>query len=245
MKKISIVSTPIGNLKDITLRALEVLNNSDIILCEDTRVSIKLLNYYKIKNKTLISYHKFNEYKSLEQISSFLEQGKKIALISDAGTPLISDPGQILVKYCHANSIGLEIIPGASAVISSFALSGFDLPFSFVGFLKETSSQRVKQLQQFLQDVSYIFFVSPYKLIPTLIDIEKVFENKAKLFLIKEMTKIHEKYLFGTANQVKEALGESIKGEFTLVLRIVSDVKLKVKKNKYEKYSKISEKKVI
>ncbi|ADM21578.1 16S rRNA (cytidine(1402)-2'-O)-methyltransferase [Mesomycoplasma hyorhinis] len=245
MKKISIVSTPIGNLKDITLRALEILKDADVILCEDTRVSSKLLNHYQISNKHLISYHKFNEYKSLSKISLLLEQDKKIALISDAGTPLISDPGQILVEYCHNNSINLEVIPGPSAVTSAFALSGFNLPFIFIGFLKETSSQRVKQLEQFLPDISYVFFVSPYKLIATLEDIEKVFKNEAKLFLIKEMTKIHERYFLGSATDIKQALGENVKGEFTLVLRLESEIKLKVKKNKYEKYSKIFEKKVI
>lgn len=241
MKKISIVSTPIGNLKDITLRALEILKDADVILCEDTRVSSKLLNHYQISNKHLISYHKFNEYKSLSKISLLLEQDKKIALISDAGTPLISDPGQILVEYCHNNFINLEVIPGPSAVTSAFALSGFNLPFIFIGFLKETSSQRVKQLEQFLPDISYVL----YKLIATLEDIEKVFKNEAKLFLIKEMTKIHERYFLGSATDIKQALGENVKGEFTLVLRLESEIKLKVKKNKYEKYSKIFEKKVI
>ena len=130
-----IVSTPIGNLDDITLRALEVLKNSDIILCEDTRRSLKLLSYYKIKKK-LISYHKFNEKKQVSNIIRHINEGKILSLISDAGTPLLSDPGRLLVNQCFNNGIKITPIPGASSITSALTVSGFDDKFLFYGFLR-------------------------------------------------------------------------------------------------------------
>ena len=129
-----IVSTPIGNLDDITLRALEVLKKSDIILCEDTRHSIKLLSHYKIKKK-LISYHKFNEQKQLSSIIQHFNEGKILSLISDAGTPLLSDPGKLLVNQCVKNGINVVPIPGASSITSALSVSGFNDKFLFYGFL--------------------------------------------------------------------------------------------------------------
>ena len=129
-----IVSTPIGNLEDITIRAIEILKNSDIILCEDTRHSLKLLNHFKIK-KTLISYHKFNEKKELEKIIKYINEGKILSLISDAGTPLISDPGRILIKTCIDKKINIVPIPGVSSITASVSVSGFSDQFLFYGFL--------------------------------------------------------------------------------------------------------------
>ena len=140
-----IVSTPIGNLDDITLRAIEVLKKSDIILCEDTRRSLKLLNHYKIKSK-LISYHKFNEKKQLSNIIEHIKQGKILSLISDAGTPLLSDPGQLLVNQCIKNKINIVPIPGASSIISALSISGFSDKFLFYGFLPKTETELEKVL---------------------------------------------------------------------------------------------------
>ena len=148
-----IVSTPIGNLDDITLRALEVLKKSDIILCEDTRRSIKLLNYYKIKKK-LISYHKFNEKKQLINIIEHFKEGKILSLISDAGTPLLSDPGRLLVNQCVGNGIKVIPIPGASSITSALSVSGFKDQFLFYGFLPKTQNELEKVLTS-LSNINY------------------------------------------------------------------------------------------
>ena len=159
-----IVSTPIGNLEDITLRALNVLKNSDIILCEDTRRSVKLLNFYKIKKK-LISYHKFNEKKQLKNIIEHFKEGKILSLISDAGTPSLSDPGKILVNKCVENGIKVIPIPGASSITAAVSVSGFDDKFLFYGFLPKTE----KELEKILISLSNInqtlvFFAPSHKI---------------------------------------------------------------------------------
>ena len=144
-KNLYIVSTPIGNLDDITLRALEVLKNSDIILCEDTRRSIKLLSHYKIKKK-LVSYHKFNEKKQLTKIIEYFNEGKILSLISDAGTPLLSDPGRLLVNKCVENGIEVSPIPGVSSITAAISISGFKDQFLFYGFLPKTQNELDKVL---------------------------------------------------------------------------------------------------
>ena len=152
-----IVSTPIGNLDDITLRALDVLKKSDIILCEDTRRSVKLLSHFKIKKK-LISYHKFNEKKQLVNIIEYINEGKILSLISDAGTPLLSDPGRILVNQCIKNRIQIIPIPGVSAVTASLSVSGFKDQFLFYGFLPKTENELIKVLNTLsLNDFTQIF----------------------------------------------------------------------------------------
>ena len=154
-----IVSTPIGNLEDITLRALDVLKKSDIILCEDTRRSVKLLNHYKIKKK-LVSYHKFNEKKQLINIIEYLNEGKILSLISDAGTPLLSDPGRILVNHCIENGIQVIPIPGVSSITSALSVSGFKDQFLFYGFLPKTENELNKVLKAFsLNNFTQIFFI--------------------------------------------------------------------------------------
>ena len=155
-----IVSTPIGNLDDITLRAIEVLKKSDIILCEDTRRSLKLLNHYKIKSK-LISYHKFNEKKQLSNIIEHIKQGKILSLISDAGTPLLSDPGQLLVNQCIKNKINIVPIPGASSIISALSISGFSDKFLFYGFLPKKEIELDKVLKSLNHFVYSIVFFAP------------------------------------------------------------------------------------
>ena len=153
-----IVSTPIGNLDDITFRAIEVLKNSDIILCEDTRRSLKLLNHFKIKKK-LISYHKFNEKKQISNIIKYINQGKILSLISDAGTPLLSDPGRLLVNQCIENKIKVIPIPGASSITTAMSISGFRDQFLFYGFLPKTENELEKVLLLFLKIYFHKFFL--------------------------------------------------------------------------------------
>ena len=160
-----IVSTPIGNLKDITFRAIEILNNSDLILCEDTRISQKILNYYKIKTQ-LISNHKFNEKKNINKIILELQKSKVISLISDAGTPTISDPGKIIIKECIKNGIKIHPIPGPSAVTAAISVSGFSDNYFFCGFLP-SSLNEIEKTFKFLSNIetSIVFFISSKKLI--------------------------------------------------------------------------------
>ena len=159
-----IVSTPIGNLDDITLRALETLKNSDIILCEDTRRSIKLLNYYNIKKK-LISYHKFNEKTQLSSIIKYFNEGKILSLISDAGTPLLSDPGRLLLNNCLEKGINVTPIPGVSSITSAVSIAGFSDQFLFYGFLPKTLNELEKVIKVLSQNkFSQVFFVPSNKI---------------------------------------------------------------------------------
>ena len=163
-KHLYIVSTPIGNLDDITFRAIDVLKNSDFILCEDTRRTIKLLSHYKIKKK-LVSYHKFNEKKQLSKIIEYFNEGKILSLVSDAGTPMLSDPGRLLVNHCLKNGIEITPIPGASSITSAISVSGFSDQFLFYGFLPKTE----KELEKILLSVSnypftLVFFITSKKL---------------------------------------------------------------------------------
>ena len=215
-KGLYLVSTPIGNLGDITLRALEILKNSDFILCEDTRVSIKLLNNYNVKTK-LISYHKFNERKLTKNTINDLIKGKIISLISDAGTPAVSDPGKILIQECINNNIPIIPIPGASSVTTSLSISGFSDKFIFYGFLNDKKNKLVKELE-FLSniDCSIIFFIRPKKLTKNIDIIKKIF-NKREIVVCREMTKIHEEFI---RCKVKDIRKEDIyeKGELTIVI---------------------------
>jgi 16S rRNA (cytidine1402-2'-O)-methyltransferase len=158
-----IVSTPIGNLDDITLRSLEVLKKSDIILCEDTRRSLKLLNHYKIKKK-LVSYHKFNEQKELQKIIEYLNEGKILSLICDAGTPTLSDPGLLLIKTCVENKIKIFPVPGPSSITSAVSVSGFEDKFLFFGFLPKTENELIKVLNSVKSlDFSLVFLYQELK----------------------------------------------------------------------------------
>lgn len=238
--KLYIVATPIGNLEDITFRAINILKNVDFIAVEDTRTSYKLLKHYEI-NKKLISYHKFNEISSATKIIDLIVEGHNVALISDAGMPLIADPGNILINLARTKNIQVEVIPGASAFISSFVLSGFDLPMQFIGFLDAKSTKRQKQLQN-LSTKTTVAYVSPHKLLDTIKDIDIVLADKAQIFLSKEITKIHEKHFWGTAKEVLEQLATStIKGEYTICINLVPISKNKLKLNKYQQFSKIDQ----
>ena len=211
-----IVSTPIGNLDDITLRALEVLKKSDIILCEDTRRSIKLLNHYKIKKK-LVSYHKFNEKKKLASIIEYFNEGKILSLISDAGTPLLSDPGRLLVNTCIENSIKVTPVPGVSSITSALSVSGFSDKFLFYGFLPKTENELEKVLSTLSKsDLTQIFFIPSQKLNFYIKNFKK-FYSARKILIAKEITKIHETFIRDQINDLK-IFKNVIKGELTVVI---------------------------
>ena len=211
-----IVSTPIGNLDDITLRAIEVLKNSDIILCEDTRRSLKLVNHLKIKKK-LISYHKFNERKQINSVIEHLKQGKILSLISDAGTPLLSDPGQILLKECIKKGIKVVPIPGASSITSAMSVSGFKDKFLFYGFLPKTENELEKVLQHLSDyEFSQIFFIPSLKINFYIKKFKKFFLGR-EIMIAKEITKIHETFLRDSIENI-ENFNNSFKGELTVVI---------------------------
>ena len=215
-KHLYIVSTPIGNLDDITLRALETLKNSDIILCEDTRRSIKLLSHYKIKKK-LISYHKFNEKKQLTKIIEYFNEGKILSLISDAGTPLLSDPGRLLVNQCVENGVEITPIPGVSSITSAFSISGFKDQFLFYGFLPKTQNQLDKVLFSLSQtDYAQIFFVPSQKINFYISSFKKYFSGR-KIVIAKEITKIHETFIRENIDDLK-IFENNLKGELTIVI---------------------------
>ncbi len=235
-----IVSTPIGNLEDITLRALDVLKNSDIILCEDTRRSIKLLAHYKIKKK-LVSYHKFNEKKQLSNIIEHFKEGKILSLISDAGTPLISDPGQLLVNTCIENGIQIVPVPGASSITSALSASGFKDKFLFYGFLPKTENELEKVLSSLSKnEYTQIFFI-PSKKINFYIKKFKIFFSGRKILIAKEITKIHETFIRENVENVK-TFKSPIKGELTIVISENKEKTVKLDKekivNKIKKYLK-------
>jgi len=238
-----IVSTPIGNLDDITLRSLSVLKKSDIILCEDTRRSLKLLNHFKIKKK-LISYHKFNEKKTLNGIIEYLNQGKILSLISDAGTPSLSDPGQILIKECIKHKIKIYPIPGASSITSAMSISGYDDKFLFYGFLPKKDKEVEKILSK-LKDINFsiIFFVPGIKINFYLKKFKSFFTGR-DLLIAREMTKMHETFYRNSVNLV-ELFQPSLKGELTIVIskkynnnKTVTDINIKNQAITYlKKYS--------
>ena len=211
-----IVSTPIGNLEDITFRALEVLKNSDIILCEDTRRSIKLLSHYKIKKK-LIPYHKFNEKKKLTNIIEYFNEGKILSLISDAGTPLLSDPGKLLINKCIINGIQTIPIPGVSSITSALSVSGFKDQFLFYGFLPKTENE-LKKVFTLLSENEFtqVFFI-PSKKINFYINFIKEFYRGRKILIAKEITKIHEAFIREEIDNLQQ-FKIPLKGELTIVI---------------------------
>ncbi len=217
-----IVSTPIGNLNDITNRAIEILNKVDICAAEDTRKSIKLLNSHNINTK-LISYHKFSEKNKMPGLIGKLLNGKDVAIISDAGTPLISDPGRYLVKGAIDAGIRILPIPGASSVITALSISGFNLDsFKFLGFLPRKKSEREALIQEICSSgLTTVVFESGKRIKKLLIDISMKLPEDTQILVAREMTKIHETYYRGTALEVIEELNSSefgTKGEFVLVI---------------------------
>ena len=235
-----IVSTPIGNLDDITLRAINVLKNSDIILCEDTRRSLKLLNHLNIKKK-LISYHKFNEKKKIPNAIEYLNQGKILSLISDAGTPLLSDPGRLLVIKCIENEIKIVPIPGVSSITAAVSASGFKDNYLFYGFLPKTENELDKSLT-FLSEYTFslVFFISAIKINFYLKKFKDYFSGR-KIMIAREMTKIHETFYRNNIDDI-EMFKTPIKGELTIMISEKNDSKRIIDKekivNKAKKYLK-------
>jgi 16S rRNA (cytidine1402-2'-O)-methyltransferase len=211
-----IISTPIGNLDDITLRSLDILKKSDIILCEDTRRSLKLLNHYKIKKK-LFPYHKFNEKKELNKIMKYLNEGKILSLISDAGTPLLSDPGKLLVKECIKNQINIYPVPGPSSITASMSISGFDDKFIFYGFLPKKEKELNNELSN-LKDSSFsiIFFIPGVKINYYLNFFKKYFSSR-EILIAREITKIHETFYRDNVDSI-QLFNSPLKGELTVVI---------------------------
>ena len=222
-KGLYIVPTPIGNLADITLRALEILKNSNYILCEDTRISKRLLEKYKINSK-LISNHKFNEKKNLVKIMGFLKSGSVISLISDAGTPGVSDPGLILINECLKNDIEIIPLPGASAVTSAISISGFSDKFFFYGFFPE----KLRIINEDLGSLSNInssivFFISPKKFNKAIPFIKKNFTGR-NILICREMSKFYEEFIRTSVHDLKE-FSQELKGELTIVISEKNDKK--------------------
>ena len=244
-KGLYLVSTPIGNMEDITFRALNVLKKSDIILCEDTRRSSKLLYYYDIKNK-LLPYHKFNEKKVSDKIINLLKDNKNISLICDAGTPTISDPGMILVNRCVNENLNIYPIPGPSAVTSAISISGFNEKYLFYGFLGKKEKELKKTFNNLSNlDYSLIFFIPASKINFYISQFKEHFYDR-KILVAKEMTKIHEKAIRGKIESI-ELFPSNFKGELTVVLsgkmkdknikkEISESVKIEIKKM-LKKYS--------
>ena len=218
------VATPIGNLGDITLRAIETFKKSDLIICEDTRVSKKLLDKFEIKKK-LISNHKFNETKNLKMILELLENKKIISLISDAGTPAISDPGKILINECFKKNIDVFPIPGPSAVSTALSISGFSDKYFFCGFLPEKNKMLTNLFKSLSKlDCSIVFFISPKKIKNIIKPIKDNFFDR-KIIICREMTKYYEEYL---RTSVKELSNINIltKGEITVIISENNNLKL-------------------
>ncbi|HOZ54137.1 MAG TPA: 16S rRNA (cytidine(1402)-2'-O)-methyltransferase [Bacilli bacterium] len=229
MGTIYVVATPIGNLSDISKRALDIFNNVDLILAEDTRHSIKLLNYYKI-NKKMISYHKFNENKrSIEIINKILNDNIDVALITDAGTPCISDPGYILIKEARGNNINIIGIPGPSALITALSVSGIDSSsFSFYGFVPKESKYKKKLFNDIKSSniKTSILYESPKRIIKLLEDLKQEFNNLT-ICVCSDLTKIHEESVYGNINDVLNKLKGDIsteKGEYTVIIYNPNDI---------------------
>ncbi|MDC0585862.1 16S rRNA (cytidine(1402)-2'-O)-methyltransferase [Candidatus Pelagibacter sp.] len=218
-----LVSTPIGNLKDITFRAVEILKKSDYILCEDTRVSKKLLDRYEVKSR-LISNHKFNEKKNINKIIDLLKSDKIISLISDAGTPSISDPGVILVNECVKNNIKVIPIPGPSAVATAVSISGFSEKFFFYGFFPEKKQSLINELKRVSEmNCTLVFFVSPKKINKIIPDLKNFFSGR-KIVFCREISKFYEEYIRKNVDDL-EVFTKEPKGELTIVISEKKDDK--------------------
>ena len=212
-----LVATPIGNLEDITFRAINILKQVDIIAAEDTRQTLKLLNHYEI-SKPLISYHRHNEEVKVESLIQKLKDGNNIALVSDAGTPVISDPGEIIVKEAIKEEINIVPIPGACALINALITSGLDTKeFCFYGFLSLNKKIRKNKLEEIKKEnKTIILYEAPHKLLSTLKDLEKILDNR-KIVIARELTKIHEEFLRGTVTEILEKYPEP-RGEHIIII---------------------------
>ena len=218
-----LIATPIGNMEDITYRAINVLKSVSVIFSEDTRVTNQLLSYYNIKNK-LISSHQYNEKENIDKLLKFLNDGQDVGLVTDRGTPIISDPGYYLAQAAINNNYNVVSIPGATAVVSALITSNIEAqPFTFIGFLNSKQSKRRKELEE-LKNHKYtlIFYESPHRLIDTLNDMLKIMGNR-NIAISREITKKFEEIYRGTISDVINEL-EVVKGEFVIVLEGNKDV---------------------
>ena len=215
-----VIPTPIGNLEDITLRALRILKEVDLIICEDTRQTAKLLNHFQIQKPT-ISFFTHNQYKRIPQITGYLNSGKNIGLVSDSGTPCISDPGQALVEACRAQNINVISLPGANAAVTALAGSGMVCGnFVFMGFLKRKSGKIKKELESFKNvNASLIIYESPYRVKKTLALCLEVFGANTAVVLARELTKKFEEYITGNISEVIEKISSrQLLGEFVIII---------------------------
>ena len=237
--KLYLVPTPIGNLKDITLRALEVLENADVVAAEDTRQTIKLLNHFNLK-KTLISYHMHNEQGKSNEILDRLRLGENIALVSDAGMPGISDPGSVIVKKCIEQGLEFEVLPGATAFATALIYSGLDSSaFTFRGFIpRDTKSRKVVVEELKNQKETLIFYEAPHRLLSTLTFLKENFGNR-NLSACRELTKLHEEIVRGKISEVIEYFNNSNpRGEFVLVMEGLTEEEIeKEKRASFEELS--------
>ena len=219
MAKLTIVPTPIGNLEDMTFRAIRSLKEADLILAEDTRTTGILLKHFEIQNK-MLSHHKFNEHQTVERMAARVKGGENIALVSDAGMPAISDPGEMLVTQCAEKGIPVRVVPGPSAVVSALAISGLPTGrFTFEGFLSTAKKSRREHLAQVKQERrTMIFYEAPHKLLTTLEDMLEAWGDR-RIAVVRELTKIHEEAIRTTLAQAVAFYRENTpKGEFVLVI---------------------------
>ncbi len=222
-----IVPTPIGNMDDITLRAIEVLKNVDIIACEDTRTTQNILNHYNIKTKT-VSYHKFNEKSKSDEIISIIKSGKTLALVSDAGTPMICDPGSVLLKELYKNDISVTSLAGPCAVTTFLSQVPRDNEyFTFVGFFPKTS-QKAEELLGRFSDTNLVFYESPNRILDTL-RLIKEYRGNIKVALGRELTKLFEEIVIDTADNIIEHFKDGIKGEIVCMVYASDDTNIDTK----------------
>ena len=230
-----VVGTPIGNLGDFSPRAVETLRSVDFIAAEDTRVSIKLLNYFDIKNK-LVAYHEHNRAEKGPTIVEKILAGESCALVTDAGMPAISDPGQDLVRLCHEAGIKVNTVPGPSAIITALALSGLEVSrFTFEGFLSVNKPKRREHLEEIKTErKTMVFYEAPHKLAATLHDLYEALGDR-KIALVKELTKIHENIEFGTLSELDGKYdGQKLKGEYVIIIEAKSEEELSAEKEEID-----------
>ena len=232
MAKLTVVPTPVGNLEDMTFRAIRVLKEADLILAEDTRTTGILLKHFEITNK-MQSHHKFNEHRTVEQIAARIRGGENIALVSDAGTPAISDPGFLLVRECVRQGVEVECLPGATAFVPALVASGLpNEKFCFEGFLPQKKGRQTRLMELASESRTMVFYESPFRLVKTLQQFAEVFEAEREVSVSREISKIHEETVRGTLAEVAAHFTEhEPKGEIVIVLAGLKDKKEK----KYER----------
>lgn len=238
--KLYIVSTPIGNLQDMTFRAIEALKSVDLVAAEDTRRTRELLNHFDIDAK-ITSYHEHNKYDKAKDIVDMIKEGKDVAVVTDAGTPIVSDPGSVLVKFAVEENIEITAVPGCCAAINALVLSGLDSDsFVFVGFLKDDNKKRKEQLENLKSETrTMVFYISPHDILKDLKQLIEVFGEERSASLSREMTKLHEETVRGTLKEIHKVFeSRDIKGEFVLVVSGMD--KDLLKSSEVEKWMSIS-----